>query len=404
MSTYRITGKVYCLNAETGDEIWKTTIDSPPDQDCVLFSPTVADGKVFVCEQYGKLHCFNADDGNNIWSVDMGYAEYRQCSKTPAVVNGKVYVNFGFVVGLGETYCFDANTGDELWNYSIGRSEYGSPAVVDGKVFVNGFNWSAIDGVLFCLNSTSGELIWRSQYGGSDNAVGWSSPAVCDDNVYVLSFRSLLCFDIESGNQIWREYINDETDSSPSIADGKVYFGSGTYDKFYCRSAENGSLIWSYELGNALVHPAIADGWVYIAAGGGTWTDTIYAFRDNEPPDAPNIDGPPNGKQGTEYTYNFSAIDPDNDDISEYFIDWGDNSNNTITGPFTSGEKVMANHTWTKSGTYTITAKAQDIYGAEGPEGTLEVYMPRDKSTNNILLLRLLERFPLLQKLQQHWF
>ena len=65
-STEYLIGKVYCLNAITGDEIWSISIDSPPDYDCVLCSPAVADGKVYISEWGGKLHCLDADNGTEI--------------------------------------------------------------------------------------------------------------------------------------------------------------------------------------------------------------------------------------------------------------------------------------------------------------------------------------------------
>ncbi|MHA2255332.1 MAG: hypothetical protein ACXAAM_04605, partial [Candidatus Heimdallarchaeaceae archaeon] len=56
-------------------------------------------------------------------------------------------------------------------------------------------------------------------------------------------------------------------------------------------------------------------------------------------------------------------------------------------------------HIWDTKGTYTIKAKAKDTDGYESDWGTLTVTMPRDKSTNNMQLLRILERFPLLERL-----
>ena len=116
--------------------------------------------------------------------------------------------------------------------------------------------------------------------------------------------------------------------------------------------------------------------------------------RDNSPPNAPSITGETNGKAGTEYEYTFNATDPDGDDV-KYFIDWGDN-NTEWTGYNPSGTEVKVKHTWGEKGDYTITSKAKDIYDAEGPEGTLEVTMPKNKAFNfNFPLLNwLFERFP----------
>ena len=67
--------------------------------------------------------------------------------------------------------------------------------------------------------------------------------------------------------------------SSPAVADGKVYVGSGD-NKVYCLDAVgNGdgttNVIWDYTTGNnVLSSPAVADGKVYV----GSYDDKVYAF------------------------------------------------------------------------------------------------------------------------------
>ena len=122
----------------------------------------------------------------------------------------------------------------------------------------------------------------------------------------------------------------------------------------------------------------------------------------NDAPEAPDIDGPASGAAGTEYDYTFTAVDPTGDYIAEYIIDWGDGTGDeTITGPFASGEGVTANHTWAEKDTYIITAKAIDVFDAESPEGTLEVTMPRNRAVNN-LFLQFLQNHPHVFPILRH--
>jgi len=111
------------------------------------------------------------------------------------------------------------------------------------------------------------------------------------------------------------------------------------------------------------------------------WSDPfIITIVENAPPGAPVITGENNGAAGTSYEYGFTSIDPDGDDI--------------ITGPFASGAEATASHTWDEQGDYTITAKAKDINGLIGPEGTLPISMPKARFVHNPLFLRFLEQFP----------
>jgi len=119
-------------------------------------------------------------------------------------------------------------------------------------------------------------------------------------------------------------------------------------------------------------------------------------YMDITRPGAPSIDGENDGEAGTKYTYGFTSVDPDGHDIADYIVSWGDGSpSKTITGPFASGEKATADHTWVE-GTYTIKATAIDATGAEGDQGTYKVTMPRNRAFNfNFdLLEQLFERFP----------
>jgi outer membrane protein assembly factor BamB len=61
--------------------------------------------------------------------------------------------------------------------------------------------------------------------------------------------------------------------SSPAVADGKVYVGS--QNKLYALNATTGALIWSYEAGNWVrSSPAVAEGILYV----GSDDNKLYAF------------------------------------------------------------------------------------------------------------------------------
>jgi len=124
-----------------------------------------------------------------------------------------------------------------------------------------------------------------------------------------------------------------------------------------------------------------------------TETKTVTVIE-NQPPSAPTIDGPASGKIKVQHNYTLNALDPNGHDVY-YYVDWGDTTNSGWVGPFASGVDIIINHTWTKKGTYIVTAKAKDTYGLEGPTATLEVSMP---TSYNIplywFMARLLEKFP----------
>lgn len=122
---------------------------------------------------------------------------------------------------------------------------------------------------------------------------------------------------------------------------------------------------------------------------------SAYLFQaSNQPPNPPTITGPIKAKIKVATAYNFTTTDPNGDDFY-YFVDWGDGTNSSWIGPYSSGDLINESHTWSKEGTYTIKAKAKDVYGNESDWGTLSVTMP---TSYNIpfepFWERLFERFP----------
>ena len=125
-----------------------------------------------------------------------------------------------------------------------------------------------------------------------------------------------------------------------------------------------------------------------------------WSFKtgENEPPTAPDIDGPSQGKPEILYNFTFNSTDPLEQRI-EYIVDW-DDGNEDKTELHESGEEVTLSHSWTKKGTYVITATAVDEYGAKN-ESTHEILIPRSRSAGysiNILSW-LYERFPYMFQL-----
>jgi hypothetical protein len=118
------------------------------------------------------------------------------------------------------------------------------------------------------------------------------------------------------------------------------------------------------------------------------------SVKANQPPDAPIITGPTSGKVGKAYEYNFSAVDPDSHDVY-FWIEWEPACTGCKwVGPYKSGEIAKINYSWSSRGTYVIRAAAKDIHDEEGPTGTLQVIMTRNKNDKLLLLNQLFALFP----------
>ena len=119
---------------------------------------------------------------------------------------------------------------------------------------------------------------------------------------------------------------------------------------------------------------------------------TVYK---NTVPRNPSVDGPYDGKNIVEYSYTFSATDPEGfyGDKVSLCIDWGDNSEIEWTEYVSSGEDIISKHMWNRKGSYTIKVKAKDLNGLESRWTTKQVTIKRNSFVLFKLIILILERF-----------
>jgi outer membrane protein assembly factor BamB len=195
-----------------------------------------------------------------LWTYTTGYA----VSSSPAIVDWKVY----FGSEDGNVYCLDALTGVKLWNYSTGHLVCSSPAVYENMVYVGTNDAPGSNGSkLYCLDASTGEHIWEYATGDENEYGMYSSPAVADGRVYIGSGdHKVYCFDAMTGTKLWDFSTNGEVVSSPALMNGKVYVGS-LDSNLYCLNASTGAQLWFYPAqGQIRSSPAVANGKVYFGA------------------------------------------------------------------------------------------------------------------------------------------
>ncbi len=258
-----------------------------------------------------------------------------------------------------------------------------------------------------------GNIVW--EYGGLHLAT--DAERLANGNTLIASFFGSRVIEVDStGTIVWQKAgLYSPWDAERLFNGNTLIVDAGDYSVIEVDNA--GTIVWQktglvwptdgerFENGNTLITELQGDRVIEVDSSGTiVWEKANLsgpsdAERISKPPNAPTIIGQTSGKTGTEYEFTFKATDPDGDKV-RYIIYWGDNTSNT-TGYNPSGTDVKVKHIWSNDGTYNITAKAQDIYGFEGPEGKLTVTMPKTKSFNfNFNLLGwLFERFPLLERL-----
>ena len=100
--------------------------------------------------------------------------------------------------------------------------------------------------------------------------------------------------------------------------------------------------------------------------------------------------------------FSFSTSDPEGHDVY-FYIMWGDNTHDDWSGPYSSGDKVTINHTYTQGGQIFINAMAKDQFEKEGEQIQFRLFIIKERTLSKSLLYRFLERlferFPNLEVL-----
>ena len=176
-----------------------------------------------------------------------------------------------------------------------------------------------------------------------------------------------------------------------------VYFGTSTPPPLVAEDLTKESYDpGTMALGTTYYWQIVSEDIQGLTTDGPIWSFTTEE-EPNEPPTAPDIDGPDTGKPNVELCWTFHSEDPNGNEV-KYHIDWG-NGKSEETDYYPSCTPVEVCHTYAEKGTYTITAYANDTKGLTGDDSTFKVKIPRTRSIYYSRLYRLFERFPMLERL-----
>lgn len=205
--------RLTCLNAETGQEIWK--FEYPCKYEDMLgynngprASPVVDGNRVYILGVEGMLHCLRANDGKLVWKVNT--------SQKFGVVQ-----NF---FGVGGT---PAVFGD-LLICMIGGSPPGSPGLYESNGAIQG-NGSGI----VAFDKYTGEV----RYSITDELASFASVKLAEIDkrpwCFVFCRGSLVGFEPSSGKidfqYPWRASLLESVNASTPVVVGNEVFISETY-------------------------------------------------------------------------------------------------------------------------------------------------------------------------------
>jgi outer membrane protein assembly factor BamB len=264
--------EVFSLDANTGKEIWHSSVSAP-----VRGSPLVFGDRVFAISIDNKLHVLAAVDGADLWSYSglqevAGYAG----GNSPAGSGDYVVAPFS----SGELVAFHLNNNRAVWNESmVGRSRetraFGNitdirarPVIDRGQVFAMG-----TAGELSSIDLLTGQRTWDRNIGGSQ------TPWVAGRFLFVItSGADVVALDRSNGKVKWvtplTQYSDDRRQkpilwAGPVLAGDRLLVG-GTTGELLALSPYTGAIMGKVDIKNPIrLAPVIANQTIYILTDSG---------------------------------------------------------------------------------------------------------------------------------------
>jgi outer membrane protein assembly factor BamB len=140
-------GWVRAYEVATGKDLWQFDTNPkdsvwPKTRNEIIATPVLYDGKVYIAngqdpehgEGVGHMYCIDPTKRGDITKTGLvwHYDKIRRTVSTAAIHDGLVYYSdfSGFL------HCLDAKTGQAYWTHDLFAAIWGSPVVIDGKVYL----------------------------------------------------------------------------------------------------------------------------------------------------------------------------------------------------------------------------------------------------------------------------
>lgn len=185
---------VICMEAGTGRTVWEFAYAAPFSKDYDMANgpgphatPLVSGDKVFAVGATGKLHCLNRESGKLLWAHDLmgefkGNLRVNGYSCSPIAYRNTVIMMVG---GPGASViAFNQADGSVAWKKHDFRNSTCSPLIINvaGQDQLVAFMFGEIVG----LDPATGDLLWTHPH-ATDYGLNTSTPVWGDDNLLFVS-------------------------------------------------------------------------------------------------------------------------------------------------------------------------------------------------------------------------
>jgi len=248
------TDTVYCLNADTGAEIWKHSYPCATESGGhpgPASTPTVDGEEVYTLSREGDLYCFNKASGDVIWHKNIKDFSAKSpewdfaCS--PLILGDMIIIDAGMAIALSKSngnLIWNTKDYGESWGLKSQGGGYSSPHAfqLDGVPRLAVFNSSG----LVILDPKNGKELnihpWRTDWN-----VNAATPIVSGDKVFISSGYNVGCALLQmDGNNlsvVWQSKNMRNHFNSCVLWEGHLY--GFDESQLRCLDWETGDVKWT---------------------------------------------------------------------------------------------------------------------------------------------------------------
>ncbi len=260
MGNYDNETTIYCIDPETGKDLWSESFFSPSEKNNFsggktpfpggpTSTPTIHEGRLYTLSRFGHVHCWDTETGKQLWDL-----EYKKAfpdhtlptwgySASPFIDEGRLYLEPG-----GKNHscvALDAKTGAVIWKTGKDGAAYSTPQIaeIDGRKTLLTFNAFGLVG----RDPSDGKELFRKRWKTNYDVNAAQPIALNSKNIFISSGYGTggALFEIanQEVNTIWetKKMANKHT---VSLLIGKHLYGFSE-DTLRCIDVATGKPLWN---------------------------------------------------------------------------------------------------------------------------------------------------------------
>jgi hypothetical protein len=185
-------GSIAALRPTTGQTLWRVPLSERAITNSVIYDKArvyAVHGNANLDNNItGRLVCLDARTGKELWHID-GLADHYS---SPALKDDLLYV----ASDSANLHCVDIDTQQVLWTFNYGNEAKGSPVVADGKIYVGDVpgGWRILE-----VNRQTCKLLDEQHFveaSGAPDEV-YATAAVSDGRVILSTLNHTYCISVK---------------------------------------------------------------------------------------------------------------------------------------------------------------------------------------------------------------